>query len=327
MSDFSDPDNSSSNLDSTAKFDRAELVKGWREYEETLPRCVPVLKYAPKTDMGQVRENNEDKFDFYEPENPAILAARGSIFIVADGVGGAAAGQIASEMLVKTLISSYYDHPAPNPEDALIEAIANANDRVYRVAQMIPERNGMGSTLTAAVFIEDGVMIAQLGDSRAYLIRDGEIRQVTLDHSYVEEMVRAGQMTAEEAENSPFKNVITRSIGAAPTAQPDLFIERVVPGDLWILCSDGLTGYVTDAELLDIAGGQPPSEAARQLIELANARGGRDNITVFVIHVRDLIFPEKMAATPTSPVNSAENAPVGEEANAKQGRWKLFGKG
>ncbi len=319
MMQTSDDTSGTGDLDSTAKFDRAELVRGWREYEAKTPRCVPVLKYAPKTDMGQVRENNEDKFDFYEPEHPALLALRGTLFAVADGVGGAAAGQIASEILMKTLIAGYYDHPSPRPEEALIEAIANANDRVYRLAQMIPERSGMGSTLTAAVFLEDSVMIAQLGDSRAYLIRDSEIRQITLDHSYVEEMVRAGHMTSEEAEASPFKNVITRSIGAASTAQPDLFIETCRVGDLWLLCSDGLTGYVKDDELLQIAQGQAPSEAARQCIELANARGGRDNITVFIIHVRDLVFTGTSEAILTEP----QAAPT---EDSKPARWKLFGK-
>src|ERR1044071_2177578 len=168
--------------ETTAKFNRDELVRGWREYEAKLPRVVPILKYASKTDMGQVRENNEDKFDFYEPETPSILAARGSLFAVADGIGGAQAGQIASEMLVKTLISGYYDHPSSDLLTALYEALVSTNDRIYGLAQMIPERNGMGSTLTAAIFIEDRVIVAQVGDSRAYCVRNGVVFQITHDH-------------------------------------------------------------------------------------------------------------------------------------------------
>src|SRR5580693_1825170 len=122
--------------ESTAKFDRDELVRGWRAYEARLPRVLPLLKYAAKTDMGQVRENNEDKFDYYEPESPAILAARGSLFAVADGIGGAQAGQIASEMTLKQVIASYYDGPAPDTENALFDAIVQANDRIYALAQM-----------------------------------------------------------------------------------------------------------------------------------------------------------------------------------------------
>lgn len=282
-------DNIHEDLDSTAKFNRDELVRGWHEYQARAPRVVPVLKYAAKTDMGQVRENNEDKFEYYEPEQAGILAARGSLFAVADGVGGAAAGQIASEMMLKSLVSGYFDHPAPDVETALRDAIAHANDRVYGLAQMIPERNGMGTTLTVAVFIENHVVVAQLGDSRAYLIRDGEIRQVTQDHSWVEEQVRAGLMSRAEAEMSPFRNVITRSIGAAQHVMPDLFVEEARQGDIWVLCSDGLTGHVEDSEILRVAQHHAPSETVRQLIELANARGGRDNITAFMIAVRAIV--------------------------------------
>ncbi len=280
---------STESQESTAKFDRDELVRGWRAYEERQPRVLPLLKYAAKTDMGQVRENNEDKFDFYEPEDPPLLCARGSLFAVGDGIGGAQAGQIASEMMLKLLISNYYDRANDDLHGALVGAITAANDRIYHLARMIPERNGMGTTLTAAIFVEDKVVIAQVGDSRAYLIRDGAVQQVSQDHSWVEENVRAGLMTRSDAENSPFRNVITRSVGASPDVQPDLYEEECREGDIWVLCSDGLTGYVQDAEILTIAGGHAPSEAARQFIELANSRGGRDNITVFVISVSALI--------------------------------------
>ena len=314
-------------LDSTAKFNRDELVRGWRDHEGRTPRVLPAIKFAAKTDIGQIRENNEDKFDFYEPERLSVLAARGSLYAVADGVGGALAGQIASEMMLKNLISGYYDHPAPDLETALVAAISNANDRVYGLAQMIPERNGMGTTLTACVFVEDRVFVAQLGDSRAYLIRDGKIRQVTQDHSWVEEQVRAGILSRHDAEQSPFRNVITRSIGAGPTVQPDLFVEQSQIGDVWVLCSDGLTGYVEDMEIERIAGSHAPSEAARQLIELANSRGGRDNITVFALAVRDLILCNADNESPTSGVNGTRGAVAVSEADqAARGGWrKLFG--
>lgn len=279
-------------LDSTAKFDRAELVRGWRAYEARQPRVVPVVKFGARTDMGQVRENNEDKFDFYEPETPEILAARGCFYAVADGIGGALAGQIASEMMLKNVIANYYDSPAPDLQTAMHDAIVQTNDRIFHLAQMIPERSGMGTTLVGAIFIEDRVVIAQVGDSRAYLIRNGQIVQITHDHSWVEEQVRAGIMRREDAEMSPFRNVITRSIGAAPQVQPDFYEEQAQPGDVWVLCSDGLTAYAQEGEILHIASQHAPSEAVRQLVELANARGGRDNITVFVIAVRDLLTPD-----------------------------------
>jgi serine/threonine protein phosphatase PrpC len=292
---------------STAKFDREELVRGWRAYEARHPSVVPILKIAAKTDMGQVRENNEDKFEFYEPEDPAILAARGSIYAVSDGIGGAQAGQIASELLLKNLISGYYDHASPDLLTALYESIVAANDRIHSVAQMIPERNGMGATLTATVFCEDRVIVAQVGDSRAYCLRNNTLFQITQDHSWVEEQVRAGVMTRDEAESSPFKNVITRSVGAAPTVNPDFYEEQAQPGDVWILCSDGLTAYASEDDIAAILSACPPSEAARQFIELANVRGGRDNITAFVIAVRALCPIETdNSADRLEPQSSAE---------------------
>lgn len=273
----------------TAKFSRDELVRGWRQREERAPRVVPLIRFGVKTDLGRLRENNEDKFDFYEPENPTLLATRGCFYAVADGMGGHAAGQIASELALKNIIANYYDSPNDDIPTALLEAIAAANDTIHSLALMIPERSGMGTTITAAVVAEDRVYIAQVGDSRAYLIRENTIRQVTYDHSWVAEQVRLGAMTEEEAGYSPYRNVITRSIGTQPTVEPDVFIEEACAGDIWVLCTDGLTGHVEDDAIRLIATTQPPSEAARQLIELANARGGRDNITVFVLAIRDML--------------------------------------
>ena len=301
---------------STAKFDRNDLVQGWRAYEAHRPRFVPLLKMAGKTDMGQVRENNEDKFDFYEPEDPAILAARGCIYAVADGIGGAQAGQIASELLLKNLINGYYNHASSDLLTALYESIVSANDRIHSLAQMIPERNGMGATLTAAVFCEDRVIVAQVGDSRAYCLRDGTLFQITQDHSWVEEQVRAGVMSREDAEHSPFKNVITRSVGAASTVNPDFYEEEAQSDDIWLLCSDGLTAYAQHDELASILGSCPPSEATRQFIEMANGRGGRDNITALVISVRAVCPFEAgeptarpQEATPPVSPDEAEAAP------------------
>lgn len=296
----------------TAKFDRDELVRGWRVYENHVPRLLPILKFSAKTDMGQVRENNEDKFDFYEPEEACILAERGSIYAVADGIGGAVAGQIASEMTLKQVISGYYDNPSSDIVTALRESVIAANDRIHALAQMIPERRGMGATLVAAVFIEDKALIAHVGDSRAYRMRNGKLEQITHDHSWVEEQVRAGAISRSEAEMSPFKNVITRSVGATQNVAPDFCEDTAVPGDTYLLCSDGLTGHVKDDEIAKILSEQSPSEAARQLIELANARGGKDNITVFILSLRALIPYSESAFESNSaqPSSSSEPGPV-----------------
>src|SRR5947207_2902903 len=138
----------------TAKFSRDELVRGWREREARTPNLVPVVKFGAKTDLGRVRENNEDKFDFYEPDDPTLLATRGSFYAVADGMGGAAAGQIASELALKTTISQYYDNTSEDIPTALLEAITAANATIHNLSVMIPERSGMGTTLSAAVLVE-----------------------------------------------------------------------------------------------------------------------------------------------------------------------------
>jgi len=304
----------------TAKFSRDELVMGWRPRGPATPRVIPVVRMAARTDLGRVRENNEDKFDWYEPEDPSILAVRGSFYAVADGMGGHAAGQIASELALKSVLATYYDSPNDDIATSLLEAVHAANETVYGVQVMIPERQGMGTTLTAAVLAEDRVFVAQVGDSRAYLIRDGEIRQVTFDHSWVAEQVRLGALTEEEAESSPYRNVITRAIGTQPTVDPDLFVESARPGDVWVLCSDGLTGHVEPGEIRHIASGQCPAEAARQLVELACARGGRDNITVLVLSIRDLAVPEH----PGEQREEAATEPVPEQS--RRGIKRLFGR-
>ena len=301
----------------TAKFSRDELVHGWREREARTPRVVPYLRFAAKTDLGRIRENNEDKFDFYEAEDLTLLATRGCLYAVADGMGGHAAGQIASELALKNVIANYYDSANDDIPTSLLESISAANEAIHNIAVMIPERSGMGTTLTAAVFAEDRVYVGQVGDSRGYLIRDKEIRQVTFDHSWVEEQVRMGGMTAEEALSSPYRNVITRSIGTQAAVDPELFVEECRTNDIWVLCTDGLTGHVEDSEILRIASANPPAESARQLIELANSRGGRDNITVFVISVRDLMPFEASESGTESAFHSPE---------PKRGLKRLFGK-
>jgi protein phosphatase len=308
----------------TAKLMRDELVRSWRERPERKPRVVPLIRFGAKTDLGRVRENNEDKFDFYEPEDPTILASRGCFYAVADGMGGHAAGQIASELALKTVIAHYYDNPTDSIPVALLEAIAAANETIHNIALVIPERSGMGTTLTAAIVVEDRVYIGQVGDSRAYLIRGGTIRQVTFDHSWVAEQVRLGGLTAEEAEFSPYRNVITRSIGTQPIVEPDVFEETVEIGDVWVLCTDGLTNHVEDEEIRLIASNHAPSEAARQFIELANARGGRDNITVCVLSIRDLIAEPSDNHQPAER-GSTEGTPQ-PSVDEKRGLKKLLGR-
>ncbi len=271
----------------TLRLDRAELSEGWAE-QGRLPRVVAALRMGAKTDLGRVRDNNEDKFEFHEPEDPAVLAAKGRFYAVADGMGGHSAGQIACELALKTVIHSYYLSPSADADAGLRRAVDEANALIFDTARMIPDRHGMGTTLTAAVVRDDLVTIAQVGDSRAYLVRAGAITQLTEDHSWVAEQVRVGAMTLEDAQASPFRNIITRSIGTAATIEPDVTEHTLQVGDILVLCSDGLSGHLAAAEIMDAVLAHSPSVAALRLVEQANERGGRDNITALVLSVRAL---------------------------------------
>jgi protein phosphatase len=283
----------------TAPFETEQLAEGWEgKAAPAVPQVDAVLRLGARTDLGQVRENNEDKFDFIEPEDPAVLARKGRIFAVADGMGGHSAGQIASELALKVFIRTYYADSSADVEASLVRAVQAANSYVVDVARAIPGRSGMGTTLTAAVVRDDDLFIAQVGDSRLYLLRSGAIQQITEDHSWVAEHVRRGTMTPEEAEVSPHRNVITRSLGGAPEVEPDIFAVKIEVGDRYLLCSDGLNGMVADAHLLEVGGAHSPSVAAWNLVELANEQGGKDNITVLILDVASLNpWPESEPAT------------------------------
>lgn len=274
-------------LEKTERLNREELSEGWAEVGR-VPRVVATLKFGAKTDLGRVRDNNEDKFDFFEPEDPAVLATKGRFYAVADGMGGHSAGQIACELALKGVIQSYYGSPSADTESSLKRAVEEANALIHATAQAMPDRQGMGTTLTAAVVRDDKLVIAQVGDSRAYLLRGGAISQMTEDHSWVAEQVRMGTMTLAEAQVSPFRNIITRSMGTAPQVEPDIFTHDLQEGDTVVLCSDGLSGHLEPPEILAVAGSYSPSVAALTLIDAANARGGRDNITAVVLSVRGL---------------------------------------
>lgn len=284
----------------TDRLDADELAAGWAEFEGRRPVKHAVLSVGAKTDLGSVRENNEDKYDMLEPHEPGILAVKGRLYGVADGMGGHSAGQIASELALKTVIQSYYRELSDDIRQSVRAAVSEANSLIFDTAQLIPERQGMGTTLTLAVVIEDRAIIANVGDSRTYLIRDGRAKQVTKDHSWVAEQVRLGTMTMEEASMSPLRNVITRSIGTSPSVEPDFFEEQLQEGDFLVLCSDGLTGHVDPEEIAERLGAEftrtvGPSVAAMKLVELANARGGRDNISVIVLFVRKIVSFEDCA--------------------------------
>ena len=236
------------------------------------------VKVASITDPGRVRKTNEDSF-FADGEM--------GLFMVADGMGGHAGGEIASRIAVATISEALKATRPDGDAAALIRnAIAEANLAIYAEAEAHPELHGMGTTLVLAFSRGDAIHLAHLGDSRAYLIRDGSIKQLTEDHSLVAEMVKTGQLTAEEAPRFHLRNVVTRSLGNQQSIEPELAVVEWRSGDLLLLCSDGLTNMVDEAELHSlISGGGPDLErSCRQIMELANRNGGRDNITAVLAY-------------------------------------------
>jgi len=258
------------------------------QYEPPPLRVIPVARVGAKSDLGRVRENNEDKFEFYEPSKPEVMAGRGSVYVVCDGMGGHAAGQIASELAAKTFLETYYRSGAGYIADAATAAVAAANRFVTDVAATITERRGMGTTLTALVLCQDQGLVVHVGDSRCYRLRDGEIEQVTTDHTWVEEQVALGLMTRDVAEHSPYAHVITRAIGADPALRADLISFTPQAGDKFLLCSDGLTNHVEGDEIGEHLQQFGPSDACWRLVNLALERGGSDNCTVLVVDLKSL---------------------------------------
>lgn len=277
----------------TAPLEAEMLQAGWAAKSGARPRCYASVLFGAKTDLGRVRENNEDKFDYLEPDDPAVLATKGRVFAVADGMGGHSAGQIAAELSLNMFIKYHFANSSTDIESSLKAAVVEANRFVVDVAANVPGRKGMGATLTAAVIRDDDLFVVQVGDSRCYLLRGGELQQITEDHSWVAEQVRSGALTLEQAEQSPFRNVITRSMGGAPEVEADLTAIGIQPGDRYLLCSDGLSGMVPDSEIAQLLAQGSPSVAAWNLVERANQYGGKDNITAFVLHVAEIVpWPE-----------------------------------
>ncbi len=228
------------------------------------------MKTLLRTDVGKVRANNEDAA--FVGENLAILC---------DGMGGHNAGDVAANAVVD-LLSVTLTNKMPSVR-TLTESIAKANEKVFAKSVTNKQMSGMGTTLTALWADEDTVLIAQVGDSRAYLLRSGLLRQVTHDHSMVAELLLSGSITPEEARIHPYRNLVTRSVGTGPRVEPDIFELSRHPGDRWLLCSDGLTTHVTDAEIAVAMTAETLQEAADRMMRLALARGGVDNITLLLL--------------------------------------------
>ena len=241
------------------------------------------MKAAAGTDRGLVREINEDSYNLIAGDEGSPCA-----FIIADGMGGHSCGEIASRMAVDYISGVITGDSArllsaENREDELRRLVLEANTMVYHQSLEQPETKGMGTTLTMALVEKEIVTAAHVGDSRLYLIRSGEIRQLTEDHSYIEEMVKKGSMTRKEAENHPRKNVITRAVGCSEELEVDTLSITMKLGDILIFCTDGLTNMIGEDEIADTVQRNDPEAACQLLIKAANRQGGEDNITVIVI--------------------------------------------
>jgi PPM family protein phosphatase len=243
------------------------------------------LTVAQRTDVGLKRQHNEDNVAYIIPKDREILAKKGALFIVADGMGGHAAGEVASEMAVSAVSTLYYQEEDGNAAECLLRSIQYANAIIFQKAMEQVEHNGMGTTCVATVLLGDTAYVANVGDSRAYLVHRGQVRQVSQDHSWVAEQVRAGAMTEADARSHELRNMITRSLGSLPEVDVDIFSETVEEGDTIVMCSDGLSGMISDNEILSIVENYPIQECVYRLIECANAHGGNDNITALVVRV------------------------------------------
>jgi protein phosphatase len=301
------------------------------------PDAVPgdvIVNVFGRTDVGRVRDHNEDAFlvadltadnASLQPEvRTHLVGSHGSLFMVADGLGGAAAGEVASELAILTVQSElraqWRSAPERNAEvfaRAIKSAAEAANAKIFAYAVEHPESRGLGTTATIAGLLGDTLYLAQVGDSRAYLVRNGVALQITKDQSLMQRLIEAGELTPEEAERSERRNIILQALGPEPTVKIDLTYQKVRRGDTLVLCTDGLSGLVRKEEIAEIL--QESNDdlltACRELIDRANENGGPDNITVIVARfegeglmtpeqeetVGHAVFPLPGTMTPTSP--------------------------
>ncbi|MFP6666898.1 MAG: protein phosphatase 2C domain-containing protein [Pirellulales bacterium] len=246
-------------------------------------RCI---QYASITDIGMRRANNQDAFNTMVADDHEYWEKRGHLFVVADGMGAHAAGELASKLAADGIILSYTKLLDTSPHEALRQAIIEANAKIHEKGQTDAGFQGMGTTCSSLLLVPQGAICGHVGDSRVYRLRRGMLDQLTFDHSLVWEMRAAGKVSGEDSEINLPKNIITRSLGPNKNVQVDLEGPfAVAPGDVFLLCSDGLTGPVKDQELGAIIGSLPPDQAVRVLVDLANLRGGPDNITATVVRV------------------------------------------
>jgi PPM family protein phosphatase len=289
----------------------AEPIANWKNF----------IEHASMTDIGLRRSNNQDAFAVATAGGESNWLVRGHLFMVADGMGAHAAGELASKMACTSVPHTYHklaDRPAP---EALKQAIVEANQQIHERGQASTDFNGMGTTASALALLPQGAIVGHVGDSRVYRLRGNMLHQLTFDHSLVWEMKAAGHFVGNEAPAFVPKNIITRSLGPHPEVNVDL--EGPFPlevGDTFLLCSDGLSGQVTDQEIGLIMGALLPKDAVRALIDLANLRGGPDNITVLIVRIVGRVQSEH-----TNDLSATFRVPTGARPGVHPALWVFIG--
>jgi protein phosphatase len=243
------------------------------------------ISYFGKSDIGRIRKGNEDYFASDQ------LNSGEYIFVVADGMGGHKAGEVASKLGTLTFVEQYkkFRNNGTSISDAMNQAVKKANKAILKRALADPEKRGMGTTFSAIVFADMNAYIVHVGDSRIYLIRDDTIQRLTKDHTFVEKMVEEGRISEDEARDHPQKNILYMSLGARESFVPEIIDDLIIQeGDIYFLCSDGLNSMVSDHLIKEYSLSYYPEEAADKLIKMANDNGGTDNITIQIIRIGQL---------------------------------------
>ena len=249
-------------------------------------RIRPGIKLASLSDVGCQRQNNEDRYSYWEPESEEEFLRKGRLAMVADGMGGHEGGQEASRIAIETVEQVYASALLDDPQALLKSGFLAAHQRIQEHAIRNPTLHGMGTTCTAIALLGHNLFYAHVGDSRLYMVRDGSISVLTRDHSYVSRLVEDGVLRAEEAESHPQRHILTAALGSGAELFPDIAPKPIglEKNDVLLLCTDGLWGVVGEKEIKSAAAGQP-DESCKALISLAKQRGGPDNITVQVLRI------------------------------------------
>ncbi len=281
---------------------------------ETAGQGKPVLHYhyAGLTDTGMVRDHNEDAYKLPVGTDPQTRALKGHLYVLADGMGGHQKGEIASAITIDIVTTEYYasviDLPEDNPEDAMIQALAEAIEKAN--LDVMDATQGGGTTVVATALSGDSLVSMNVGDSRAYLVRDNEMRLISRDHSLVTRLVEMGKITEEDALSHPRRNVLYQALGQGSDVEIHVVKEKLRLNDIVILCSDGLWGEIGDAQIYAVLSSNPnPLTALEKLVKMANQTGGPDNITAIVIRVSDQEAEEEgYGSEVQAPVFSPEDA-------------------